>query len=202
MPAFATLTPANAAAKLGFSTLVERGLVQADEVPYCARFYHVNPGQSSYLNVGLLFDLPKNANSSDSGSIKEGYECTENKRISDSTIWTGHFIFDFEVVTEANTQAWHLGTGSSKANDDVEFLVPFPPRAKHQIKSGLGHKDVKFFLHPETGHVAVLQLSNKSGGLSVNGQPVGQTSHTFDTNVPTRIEIGPCVFDFAYTTAT
>jgi len=196
MPVFATLTPANPAAKLGFSTLVNQGLAQAPQNVHYQRFCHVDREASYRPEVGLFCE--QSSSSGGSGSDTEPDERTVHRRNLDSIVWTGYFTFDLDAFAAADATSWFVGTGSAKGGDKIQFRMPFPPGLN--ISPKLRSTDARFRLDSQTGHLAVHQVNHRSGGVFVNGQPVLQDGfRTLNAGNATRIVIGPCAFDFAYT---
>jgi hypothetical protein len=193
---FATLTPANAAAKLVFHRAAEASMAQLmhpaeDGKGYHASFMVVNPVKEYARDVESLEERRHQHSDSDATSTAPD-TATEKYLRELYTIWHGKFVFDLGARDAGSNSAWVAGRGRKGYAHACQFLLP------DRSPASLRGCHVRFRLCENTGYLTLAAFSLKAQNIYVDGQTIALSKHAFDK--PTaKIGIENLQFDFKYT---
>ncbi|KAI1272140.1 kinase-like domain-containing protein [Xylaria sp. FL0933] len=190
MPAFATLAPKNALAKLAFSDL-------------CGYFTHRRrnaPGngttpfdrmvideaqkldeQVRQIQIQKLRGGPRDLYASSTESSEDPEEIDsdmELERENCGMIWTGHYILSFDLKPSNPQRGYTLGKGPQGVST-FDILICTPSFAK-TYGINLRNPHAKFNFFSETGILNISGGSNSQSRLIVGGKAIGRQPHALN----------------------
>ena len=195
---FATLTPANAAAKAAFSAVFVGG--SQEGAASCRRFMHVKPEQEYDRDV-LRFhhhqkrklqeqELFQDDTVSQTPTEPDTETELESKHLG--MVWSGHYIFDLTALPFEPESGWTAGT--NRKNEQIDFVL-----TTKQISARVRTYHARFNFHPHTGFLFVSKVSRAiTAEIAVDGIQV-QRGQLYGLNQSSMtIWIGQLQYIFQY----
>jgi hypothetical protein len=196
---FATLTPANAAAKFAFHRIAEASMAQplspAEETVSRPECYH-----TGFIDINLTKQYERDVEELQEGRYRQSdSDATSTALDTDTerylrqlyTIWNGKFVFNLSARDPDTNPFWIAGRGRKDNPHACQFML-------HDRNQGLRGCHVIFRLCSTTGYLTLSAFSLKARNVHVDGLPIELSAHTLNKKTA-KIRLENLDFSFEYT---
>jgi serine/threonine protein kinase len=198
---FATLTPANAAAKFAFHRIAEASMAQPVPVStvegtisrpesYHTGFIDIDLHKQYERDVEDLQEGRHQQPDSDATSTALDTD-TEGYLHQQYTIWNGKFVFNLSARDPERSPFWILRKGRKDNPHAYQFVL-------HDRNQGLRGCHAIFRLCSKTGYLTLSAFSLKARNVLVDGLPIELSARTLNKKTA-RIRLENVDFSFQYT---